>query len=286
LTGIIATEICTSNGIEFKIEALEFPNREAAHNWIINNQLGRRNVTPEQASYLRGKRYHSEKQQGARSDLTSPQNEGKSQTAERLADEYKVSRATIERDATFASAIDTIADNVGEDARLEILSGDTSLTKQEIVQVAKLEPEQQREVIEQSKTPHVARNSGNNEWYTPPTYIEAARQVLGTINLDPATSEFANRTVQAEEIFTAEDDGLSRPWHGSVWMNPPYSGDLVGQFIDKIVRHFRNGDVQESIVLINNATETWAASRPKQQTGKRAESVLPDFHPFALKLRC
>lgn len=111
-------------------------------------------------------------------------------------------------------------------------------------------------VDEIQNKPHVSFNSGNNEWYTPAEYIEAARRVMGEIDLDPASSEVANQTVRARVYFTAEDDGLRFSWDGRVWMNPPYSGDLIGKFTEKLAVHFINGEITEAIVLVNNATET------------------------------
>ena len=57
--------------------------------------------TAEAVAYLRGRLYENRKRQGERSDLTSPHCEEKSTAAEQLAEEHRVSRATIERDAAF-----------------------------------------------------------------------------------------------------------------------------------------------------------------------------------------
>jgi hypothetical protein len=71
------------------------------------------------------------------------------------------------------------------------------------------------------------------EWYTPAPIVEAARRVLGAIDLDPASHEEANRTVKAARYFTEADNGLVQEWEGRVFINPP--GGLVGEFWKKLL---------------------------------------------------
>lgn len=98
--------------------------------------------------------------------------------------------------------------------------------------------------------------SGDNEWYTPAKYIELAREVMGSIDLDPASSIKAQETVQAKTYFTKEQDGLTRDWGGRVWMNPPYSQPEVGAFAEKLATSFAAGAIEEAIVLTNSASDT------------------------------
>ena len=122
-------------------------------------------------------------------------------------------------------------------------------------EVAAAPPEKMREVAREVSKPFVAQNSGNNEWYTPPAIIEAAREVLNGFDLDPASSEIANATVQAPLFYTAEMDGLAQDWPiGRIWCNPPYATGLIGKFATRLAAEFRRGST--GIVLTNNATET------------------------------
>lgn len=109
--------------------------------------------------------------------------------------------------------------------------------------------------------PHVAHNSGEQEWYTPPAILQAARQVLGTIDLDPASTPAANTLVQATRFYTRADNGLRQHWYGTVWLNPPYASGLIDPFLAKLRYHLDTGDVSAAMVLVNNATETrWFAT--------------------------
>jgi hypothetical protein len=98
--------------------------------------------------------------------------------------------------------------------------------------------------------------SGDNEWYTPSKYIELARDVMGEIDLDPASNAFAQRTVKAGTFYTIETNGLERDWFGRVWMNPPYTNPEIQQFTAKLVSSYSAKQVSEAIVLTNNSGDT------------------------------
>lgn len=243
LDGHNRLDICQRHNMDYATVDLSFPDREAAKEWIILNQLGRRNLHPDAASLLRGRLYNARKTAG-HGARTGYQNDTQNRTRERVAEDTGVSPATISRDGAFAEAIDVLAtDDPGIVQRA--MSGDIPSRKAVI-----------EKVKEPKAAPHVTHNSGNNEWYTPPEYIEAARRVMGGIDLDPASSDNANETVQARTYYTAEDDGLLHDWRGRVYMNPPYASHLIGLFAEKLAEHVKRGEVIEACVLVNNATET------------------------------
>src|ERR1700722_727581 len=78
-----------------------------------------------------------------------------------------------------------------------------------------------------------AEYTGENEWFTPPDWVELARQALGVIDLDPASYRIAQQTIRASTFFTAADNWLERPWFGRVWLNPPFNRALLSPFVEK-----------------------------------------------------
>jgi len=157
----------------------------------------------------------------------------------------------------------TVTERGTPELRAAVVSGDIAVSAASTA--AAWEPEEQRELVERVEAgekaatiikAHVAHNSGNNEWYTPPEFIDAARAAMGSIDTDPASSEFANRTVKARTFYDAEADGLAQEWSGNVWLNPPYAQPLIQNFAEELATRYAIGQVTAGILLTNNATET------------------------------
>lgn len=105
----------------------------------------------------------------------------------------------------------------------------------------------------------------SDSWYTPTWLIEAAREVMGGISLDPASCAKANKTVKASHFYSKQDNGLSKDWRGRVWVNPPYSMPLIKQFTDRLLEAWNGGLVEQACILTRNATETkWCQSLLKE----------------------
>lgn len=105
----------------------------------------------------------------------------------------------------------------------------------------------------------VLNSSDSNEWYTPAEYVDAAREVMGAIDLDPASCAAANVTVRAATYYTQADDGLARPWHGRVWCNPPYGRNDKHKsnqdvWTSAAIAKVRSGEIREACILVNSRT--------------------------------
>ena len=151
--------------IPFKTFPKEFPDKYAAIAWICRNQLGRRNLTPEQKRYLVGKQYKAEKashgaEGGFRGNqytevLVSPQNEDlpkTEKTSERIAKENGTSKSYVERAEKYADGVDA-ADEALPGIRKELLSGTIHPTQSAVTAIARAAPEDRAELAEQLRQP-------------------------------------------------------------------------------------------------------------------------------------
>lgn len=107
-------EICTNWQVEYKTVEKKFTSREEAMDWMDRNQLGRRNLTPDQRRIIIGRRYLREKKQGERNDLTCGQSVQKSTTAEKIAEQSGVDERSVRRYAKDAELYQEIQESEPE----------------------------------------------------------------------------------------------------------------------------------------------------------------------------
>lgn len=85
-------------------------------------------------------------------------------------------------------------------------------------------------------------------WQTPEEWVEAARSILGGIDLDPASCEKANQRVMARRYFSPKENGLTQEWVArNVFLNPP--GRLWKDFLYKLHDEINEGRVTQCFYL-------------------------------------
>lgn len=112
-----------------------------------------------------------------------------------------------------------------------------------------------------TRPPEVRFSSASIDWYTPREIVDAARAVMGGIELDFASCEEANRTVKAERYYTQEQDALRQDWRcRSGWLNMPYgkseddNKSNQGRWSARLIYEHNRGAVAEACMLVNAAT--------------------------------
>ena len=140
--------ICTENNAAFEFMFYDFDSLDHAKDWMLANQLGRRNLTALQQSYLRGKRYANEKQAHGGLRVTRDQ---AAPTATQLAQEYGVNEKTVRRDEQFALGLEKLTK--GDDSlRWKILNGQVKAGKKTVAALADEKVPQLRKIKKQLET--------------------------------------------------------------------------------------------------------------------------------------
>ena len=320
-------EICKRYGISYEVKEISFASEQDALIWLIQNQLGRRNLSTfaKVELTLELEPLFAEKAKetkGNRNDLYQNSDKGEPiHTKKELAKAGGVSHDTIHRAKVIkekASEEDKVALRQGQKSINEVYKGiqgerqdkDTSKAAEvyekflmdfdpdlraAIIKTAKAQAQSLNkplsegmikrvgEVLTEAATTghvdigdgfsnpviaavnaseyealmrqreHIRNNltSDSEEWYTPSEYIDAAKLVMGGIDIDPATNETAQGIIQAKTFYTKQQDGLQHDWFGRLWLNPPYGKQCVA-FVSRAINQFEIGNLDEGILLLNS----------------------------------
>jgi hypothetical protein len=157
--------LCQKHGLDFKVEVKEFADIEEVKGWMINNQLGKRNVTEEVKSYLRGLQYKNAKNKlggtGANQHKQQLGQNDQAATHEKLAAQHKVSSKTIQRDEKFYEGLELLTEG-DKELKWKILNRELNVPKTLIGNLSKQNKEEVKELLTKinqgthlSKTPSI-----------------------------------------------------------------------------------------------------------------------------------
>ena len=134
--------ICKKLGRPFNVAPMSFPSRDAAADWVDRNQLGRRNLTPDQMSLLRGRRYNRAKKAHGGDRKSESASSGQSvhlvKTAEALAKQHGVDEKTIRRDGQFAKAVEAVKSADPTIERRVAQGGAAAPARKDVIKAAEL----------------------------------------------------------------------------------------------------------------------------------------------------
>lgn len=147
--------------IPYKIREAQFADRWEAFEWMYRKQLGRRNLTTEQKTYMIGKMYEARKrlQGGDRrsEEFSNGQNvhlkdrrEIKDGTAGEIGNEVGMNARSVRRAEKYAKGVDKIRE-VDPETADKILSGESTATKTAVQELSKAEPEAVKAATEKIK---------------------------------------------------------------------------------------------------------------------------------------
>ena len=199
--------------IPFTVHEKEFSSRYEAIIWICKNQLGRRNLTPEQKKYLIGKQYDAEKaihggptspehDESGRFTATrqnvKPRSNAESWVSNRIANDHNISGRTVLRAAEFANGVDA-AEEAVPGTRQKVLSGEVKPTAAEIASVARAPPEERPALVAEICKPKPPKPPAQKQ-KTPPA-VAAPPPDASTSDEEFPDEESTSAPALSEPIF-------------------------------------------------------------------------------------
>ena len=207
--------------IPFTVHEKEFASRYEAIIWICKNQLGRRNLTPEQKKYLIGKQYDAEKaihggptspehDESGRFTATrqnvKPRSNAESWVSNRIANDHNISGRTVLRAAEFANGVDA-AEEAVPGTRQKVLSGEVKPTAAEIASVARAPPEERPALVAaicKAKEPKPQKPPAQKQ-KTPPAVV-APLSDASTSEEESPDEESTSAPALSEPIFPQKEN--------------------------------------------------------------------------------
>ncbi|MGD1889327.1 MAG: ParB N-terminal domain-containing protein [Cyclobacteriaceae bacterium] len=193
-------DICQRNNISFKVRLHNFSSKEQAKDWMLNHQLGRRNLNPDQLSYFRGLKYERMKKKRGGYDKVLSSGQSGDKTSEILAREFNVSDRTILRDAEFAKGLELIG-KTNPELKHDILSGNVKVKKGDVQLIA-----QEKDVRKVGKIKNAA------DLYNKAQAIRRAKQAhkdkQAMLQEDARIQEAADELKLKDPVFSSKEERL------------------------------------------------------------------------------
>lgn len=195
-------QICSKYDIPFRVRIIKFSSEEEAKDWMINHQLGRRNLNPDQLSYFRGLKYERMKKKRGGYDKVLSSGQSGDKTSEVLAREFNVSDRTILRDAEFAKGIEIIAKG-NPQMKNDILLGRIKVKKSDVQTLAQVKDIRQIGKIKNEADLYNKAKSLRKE-------KEAQKAERAQSEMDERVSEAIETIKGSEPVFTNKEDRIKR----------------------------------------------------------------------------
>ncbi len=155
LDGYHRYELAQKHGLEYRVVRRSFPDRDVAIEWVLQNQLGRRNLTDNQRTYLLGKLYEARKKRTGRPEKGDHNDPLSGKTYNIIAQETNVSAPTVKRAAQFAHSLDSLAE-IDPDIKKAALADEITQTDvRRLVKVAEEDPDLAAQAMEKARSGEV-----------------------------------------------------------------------------------------------------------------------------------
>ena len=236
--------------IKYTVLEKEFANRYEAIVWICRNQLGRRNLKPEQFKYVLGQQYEAEKLatnfNGNRFTSGDKTRCGQNvhtykpeRTAERIARENNTNEKAVRRAGQFSKGVDA-AEKVAPGIKQEILSGSIKPTEQAVAAIAKAPEEERPALVAELRKPQKKKKAEKET-----TELPAPVKIDNKQLLEIAASRYhAKRLATGSDMLCeieAAADNLKERWEQTFQYYPDLFTDPDNRAaVGKIVRDLMN----------------------------------------------